>query len=134
MPPAFLRQLSRAPWTPDLTLQWANRLKVNPEARAHALLDEGLIDRKSHASLARLRIPRQDKSDPGLPPTLSLTARLRREGLLIRGSSSQYVSLCFRGYRDGLVSAGRVAEMLLVNERDLREIAQLFSESLTHAT
>jgi hypothetical protein len=40
--------------------------------------------------------------------------------------------LCFDSYERGLVSAGRVAEMLLSDEADLRQIGDLYGWTANH--
>jgi hypothetical protein len=53
--------------------------------------------------------------------------------LLWRGMSNSYVSLCFDAYNQGHVSAGRLAEMLLADESELREVAELYGLTLAYA-
>ena len=134
MPPVFLQHIpDPSQWDSEKTIHWANALKVNTEALAIALTQAGLIDHRTEQVIRTLRIPREAKEDPELPETLSLRARVRKEELLKRGLSDYYVNLCFEAYRERLVSAARLAEMLLVDgDIELRELAELYGEVLQY--
>ena len=43
-----------------------------------------------------------------------------------------YVDLCFKAYEQKFISAGRLAEMLLVNGNELGEIAENYGKSLRY--
>jgi hypothetical protein len=55
---------------------------------------------------------------------------VRKRELLERGLSSYYVELCFEALGKGLISAGRAAEMMLIDDFELAEIAALFGLSV----
>jgi Zn-dependent peptidase ImmA (M78 family) len=133
MPPEFLTAVpDPAVWNPSKLIEWAVRLMVNAEPLAYALRDAGLISDSQVAALKDVKIPREQKLDPELPDNLSPRTRFRKEELLQRGLSESYVGLCFKGYENGLVSAGRLAEMLLVGEQELAAIADLYGRKLAH--
>lgn len=133
IPPEFLRAIPDATaWNQDKLLDLAVRLMVNAEPLAYALKDAGLITDEQVGSLRDVTIPRPRKSDPELPDSLSPRTRTRKEELLQRGLSDGYVGLCFDGYETGIISAGRLAEMLLATDFEVAEIAGLYGRRLTH--
>ncbi|HEY9831458.1 MAG TPA: XRE family transcriptional regulator [Stenomitos sp.] len=133
MPPEFLRNIpSSREWTPEKAIDWANRLKVSTEALAYALKSSNLIAESMESQIKSVRVPLNMKIDPELPETLSLRSRQRREQSLKRGLSTFYVGLCFDAYEQALISAGRLAEMLLVNECELGEIADIYGKTLKY--
>jgi hypothetical protein len=79
-----------------------------------------------------LKIPKGAKVDPELPLTLSERGRHIKIELLQRGISSHYAQLCFDAYQQGIISSGRLAEMLLTEEKDLWEIGKLYGWSPRH--
>jgi Zn-dependent peptidase ImmA (M78 family)/transcriptional regulator with XRE-family HTH domain len=131
MPPTFLSSIpDQKRWDEDKIILWANKLKVSTEALAYALKEMELIDDDQVETLKRARVPKEAKIDPELPENLSPLQLERRKALLERGLSSKYVNRCFAMYHQGLVSVGRMAEMLLVRESELLDIANLFDEVL----
>jgi hypothetical protein len=72
------------------------------------------------------------KVDPELPEDLSIGSRQRKEELLKRGLSTFYVGLCFDAYYQNFISAGRLAEMLLVDNSELQNLANIYGQPLTY--
>jgi Zn-dependent peptidase ImmA (M78 family) len=134
MPPDFLRRIpDPRPWNGEKAIHWANELKVSTEALSIALSEAGLIDEVTAGIIKSVRVPKEMKEDPELPGTLSPRSRERKDVLLQRGLSDYYVRLCFEAYREGIVSAARVAEMLLLDgDVELRELAELYGETLRY--
>jgi Zn-dependent peptidase ImmA (M78 family) len=134
MPPAFLQRIpDPRQWNSEKVIHWANALKVSTEALAIALSEAELIDNAAIQMLRGVRVPRETKEDPELPATLFPRSRQRKESLLQRGLSDYYVNLCFEAYREGIVSAARVAEMLLLDgDAELRDLAELYGEALRY--
>lgn len=133
MPHEFLRGIpSPGQWSPDKAIDWASRLKVSTTALSFALRDAGLIDEIAAKQVRQLAVSADSKVDAELPASLSGTGRARKTDMLKRGLSSFYVDLCFRAYRQGEITAGRLAEMLLVSPQDVHEVAALYGESLAH--
>jgi Zn-dependent peptidase ImmA (M78 family) len=134
MPPDFLRRIpDPRPWNGEKAIDWANKLKVSTEALSIALSEAGLIDEVTAGIIKGVQVPKEIKEDPELPKILTSRPRARKEALLQRGLSDYYVKLCFEAYREGIVSAARVAEMLLLDgNSDLRELAQLYGETLRY--
>ncbi|MCG9892795.1 MAG: XRE family transcriptional regulator [Thermosynechococcaceae cyanobacterium MS004] len=133
MPPDFLRNIpDSSNWTTDKAIDWANRLKVSTEALANALKNANLISQSTAIQIKAVKVPSDRKIDPELPASLSPATRLRREQSLKRGLSTFYVNLCFEAYEQDFISAGRLAEMLLVSERELNEMADLYGRVLMY--
>jgi Zn-dependent peptidase ImmA (M78 family) len=132
VPPEFIRHLPKLQWTESAIVDWANRLRVNVEVLLISLQREGQLDKATAAQFRGLKIPWSAKIDPELPLTLSESARRRKTELLRRGLSSYYVVLCFESYNRHLISAGRLAEMILADEADLKEIGTLYGWSPKH--
>ncbi|MBW4647597.1 MAG: ImmA/IrrE family metallo-endopeptidase [Kastovskya adunca ATA6-11-RM4] len=133
MPPDFLNNIpDSSNWTPDKAIDWANRLKVSTEALAIALRNANLISQSIETQIKSVRVPGDRKIDPELPANLSPGSRQRREQSLKRGLSTFYVSLCLDAYEQDVISAGRLAEMLLVSERELDAMAALYGRGLKY--
>lgn len=82
--------------------------------------------------LKSVRVPNELKIDPELAGGLTQSGKVRKEFFLQKGISSNYVNLCFKAYREGVISASRMAEMLIINEKELSEIALLYGEGLRY--
>jgi Zn-dependent peptidase ImmA (M78 family)/transcriptional regulator with XRE-family HTH domain len=134
VPPEFLQRLPATSWTTASILELASRLRVNVDVLVIALQQQQLLDPEAAVAFRGLKIPRVEKLDAELPPTLSAAQRLRKSELLSRGISNRYARLCFDAYDRGLVSAARVAEMMLSGERDLVEIGLLYGWRSQHGS
>lgn len=121
-------------WNSEKAAVWAKKLMVSTSALAIALSTANLIDKKMLQIIKSAKIPREAKHDPELSGSLSSRARKRKEQLLKRGLSSYYVNLCLNAYRQNIITAARMAEMLLINENELQGIAELFDESIDYAS
>jgi hypothetical protein len=88
-----------------------------------------VIDEPTARRLQGVRVPAALKVDPELSGLQGRMLERKRE-LLERGLSSYYVELCFEALSKELVSAGRVAEMTLIDDFELVEIAALFGLSV----
>lgn len=135
MPPEFLRRLAETrDWGVEKAANFALKLRVSPTALSIALKEMGALSPAQAAQLKATHLPRDAKQDPEISPILSPRSRQRRLELLERGLSNYYVALSFDAYRRGLISAGRLAEMLLVEISELGDIADLFGEALEYAS
>jgi len=129
MPPDFLKKIPDANvWDQEKALLWANNLKVSTEALAYALKNAKLIDKKTEEIIKAVRVVKGLKVDPELSDSLSPKAINRKKYLMERGLSSFYVNLCFESYRKNIITAARMAEMFLVEQSELFEIADLYNE------
>lgn len=126
VPKTLVDCLPRGPWTAERIVGLAEKLRVNVKALVIALEREGLLTGDEARRHQGLKVPRHDKEDPELPASLSVKSRQRKVALLERGISAHYADLCLEAMKRSLISAGRAAEMLLVDEAELREIADLF--------
>ncbi|MGE3752777.1 MAG: helix-turn-helix domain-containing protein [Planctomycetota bacterium] len=133
LPPRTLAELpDPGRWGQSETKNFAVRLKVSTHALAIALKDAGLISDAKHHQLRRVRIPRSEKVDPELPPALAQGPRRRKEEMLMRGLSENYVELCFRAHEAGVISQGRLAEALLVDATTLPQVAALYRHRIVY--
>lgn len=133
MPPEFLTLLPKnIEWNDTAVVKWATNLMVSTEALAYALKDACIVSQEEEDVIRAVRIPRQAKTDPELPESLSPRARERKEEFMQRGLSDFYVSLCFKAYDQELISAGRLGEMLLIQDHELASIADLYGQPLKH--
>lgn len=133
MPPEFLKAIPQSKvWDRNEAIKWANKLKVNTEPLAIALKSAGIISDSVVEQIKSVKIPKHLKKDPELPDNLSRLLRHRKEELLKKGLSTFYVGLCFDAYDQGAISAGKLGEMLLASEQELKEIAQLYNRKLKY--
>ena len=134
MPPEFLRVIPNpAQWDSEKAIEWANKLKVSTEALAYALKDADLVSVHMMELIKSEKVPAEQKNDPELPGSLSEKPRERKRTLLRIGLSDFYVGLCFDAYEKAKISAGRLSEMLLINEQELPSLAALYSRSLSYS-
>jgi Zn-dependent peptidase ImmA (M78 family)/transcriptional regulator with XRE-family HTH domain len=129
LPPSIVRAIPVKQWNATEVLRWASQFKVSTTALAISLKDADVIDEPTARRLHGIRVPAESKVDPELSGLQGRVLK-RKRGLLERGLSSYYVELCFEALSKGLVSAGRVSEMLLINDFELVEIAALFGRSV----
>jgi Zn-dependent peptidase ImmA (M78 family) len=133
MPPEFISKIpDSSVWNTEKAIHWANQLRVSTEALAYALSAAKLISFSTKAQIKSVKVPSSMKSDPELPESLSPVSRQRREHFLEKGLSTFYVSLCFDAYERDVISAGRMAEMLLVDERELSDVAKIYGRTLKY--
>ena len=133
MPPEFLKAIPDSKqWSVEKAMEWASRLKVNVVALAYALKDENLIDTPLLDELKTVRIRFDSKVDPELPTVLSDKVMEQKRHLLELGLSDYYVGLCFDAYSIGVVSRGRLAECMLLDDSELLMIAELYGRSLAY--
>jgi len=135
MPPDFIKAIPEANiWSESKARSWASRLMVSTEALAYSLKQNDLIDNATEEMIKQTRVPKEQKTDPELPVNLSEKGRERKAMLLQSGLSDYYVKLCFSAYRNNIISLARLAEMLLIDERILPDMAALYGERLQYAS
>jgi hypothetical protein len=125
LPLEITKQIPVRQWTRAEIVKWASQFKVSTTALAIALKEAGIIDDDGVEDLRQARVPANEKVDPELT-NLNETSAIRKQEFLSRGLSAFYVRLCLEAWTKGIVSAGRVAEMLLVDDFELWDIAELF--------
>jgi len=126
VPKGLVDRLPKVPWTEQRLLDVADQLGVNVKVLLIALEREGRLTKNESRTFERLRIPRRAKEDPELPNSLSPKGRQRKQRLLERGISTFYAELCFEAVQKDVISTPRAAEMLLVDDGELRDLASLF--------
>jgi Zn-dependent peptidase ImmA (M78 family) len=129
LPPSLVRAIPVKQWNAAEALHWASHFKVSTAALAISLKEADVIDEPTARRLQGVRVPAASKVDPELSGLQGRVLERKRE-LLERGLSSYYVELCFEALSKGLVSAGRAAEMMLIDDFELVEIAALFGLSV----
>ena len=134
LPPELLKNIpDPSIWDERKSIEVASKLKVSTIALAVALKEAGFIDDAAFSSIRAGKVPREAKEDPELPASLSPRGKERKQTLLIRGLSDYYVGLCFDAYEQNHITAGRLAEMLLVNgPNELHDLATLYGRSLRY--
>jgi Zn-dependent peptidase ImmA (M78 family)/transcriptional regulator with XRE-family HTH domain len=125
LPAELISQIPVSVWNEAEIVRWASKFKVSTAALTYALKDAGLVGEGLTAELLQARVPAHEKVDPELA-NLAGRSATRKDELLRRGLSSFYVGLCLEAWNSGIVSVGRTAQMLLVDDSELLEIAALF--------
>ncbi len=125
LPPSVIKSIPVTNWSGQEAVRWATRLKVSTSALAISLKEAGCIDDGSVSLIRKSRVPDDQKVDPELNGLQGKSLQ-RKRYLLERGLSTFYVELCLEGVHAGIISAGRAAEMMLINDFELGEIASLF--------
>jgi Zn-dependent peptidase ImmA (M78 family) len=125
LPAELITQIQVSSWNQTEIVRWASRFKVSTSALAIALKQAGVVDGQLANQLRQVRVPTRDKVDPELA-NLTGQAAIRKELLLRRGLSNFYVGISFEAWNKGIISTGRTAEMLLVDDFELPAIAELF--------
>lgn len=133
MPPSFLKKIPDASsWNQSKCTEWSRKLKVSTAALSIALLEAGLISKKEQSLLQSSSVPSDSKEDAELPAGLSPGTRARKVQMLKRGLSDSYVTLCLEAYEKGIISGGRLSEMLLTSSYELHEVVQIFGGKISH--
>ena len=131
MPPAQLRQLpDPRQWSDEMARHWASQFRVSCDALGVALLRSRIINRAESGKIRAVKVFAADKIDSEIPASLTVSQRIKKTALLEEGLSDFYVALCFDAHRQGLISAGRLAEALLRSPSELNEVAALYGHKL----
>lgn len=130
MPLSMLKRLPKL--DESSALYWSQQFRVSTAALAKALKDAGLIDEHMARKIRSIRVPKDEKIDPEASETLTTLQKERRLELLERGLSAHYVDLGFKAFDQGLISAGRLAEILRVDYAELSDIGLLFGRAIKH--
>jgi Zn-dependent peptidase ImmA (M78 family) len=125
LPRPLLKRLPVRVWNQSEIIEWSMKLKVSTSLLATALKENGLIDDDTYRDLIKVKVKATLKTDPELDG-LTAKSRERKKMLLERGLSAFYVSLCFDALTDGVITNARAAEMLLIDEEQLSELAEMF--------
>jgi Zn-dependent peptidase ImmA (M78 family) len=115
-------------WNAEKIKKYANYFDVNPETLAYALARDGYIKQIKVNELKTVKVVKTEKVETELNE-VSTRGRLRRTALLEQGISEYYVRLCFDARRNGIISSSRMAEMLLLDYWELKNIYEMFGEA-----
>ncbi len=127
LPPHLLKKISAMNLNSEQeVISLSTKLKVSTSALAYALSKNKMINNDLMLFIKSVRVPRNEKIDPELSQNLSPKGFDRKRYLLEKGLSTYYVNLCFEAYNSGIISAARIAEMLMISENELLEISKLF--------
>lgn len=121
-----------AAWDPNKAIQCAKQFKVTTGALSIALKQHRLIDKKTYDIISTAKIPNNEIIDPELASNLNEKQLKQKKYLLEKGFSDFYVNLCFEAYYNQIISAARLAEMLLVERDELNRISDLYGRSLNN--
>jgi len=133
IPQSIIARLSnQTNWTQETIINLADKLKVNISPLLYALKDDGHLTAQQLKYFLAMNLKIKNKHDPEVPPNLSVKSKQRKLELLQKGLSSYYVEICFDAYESGIISAGRLAEILLMQQHDLPEIAELYGRTIRH--
>lgn len=120
-------------WNVEKILEYSKLMHINPETLSIALFNASLISEAEKNEYSVLKIQQSEKEDIELPKTLSVKGRARKLFLLQKGLSDYYVSLCFDAYYEGIITQGRLAEMLLCGGLDeLLEICNVYNQKIDY--
>lgn len=125
LPREVVTQIPVQTWNHGEIVKRAGQFRVSTHALAIALKEFGIIDDRAVNHLRQARVPAHQKIDPELA-NLPERVVARKESLLQRGLSNFYVNLCLEAWSRRIISGGRAAEMLLVDDSELEEIGELF--------
>lgn len=118
-------------WTDNLILEISNKLKVNVQTLLIALSNYGKITQNEYDNFKKLKVPISAKEDFELT-NLSDKRLISKKLVIERGLSDFYINKCHEAYSNGFISAGKLSEMLLVNDSELPELLNLFSLKLIY--
>ncbi|NQX71810.1 ImmA/IrrE family metallo-endopeptidase [Paenibacillus alba] len=128
VPPYLLKRIpDNRSWVEDKIRNYANYFNVNPAVLTFALGEAGFIDKQSVTQYEKIKILKVNKRDSEFIG-VSENGRERRKTLLEKGISDYFIRLCFDSRNAGIISAARMAEMLLIDQTEIKEIYSTFGE------
>lgn len=113
-------------FTEDRIIEYSKKLMVNPITLSISLKEYKIINYNEYSIFKNLKIATSDKSDPELPDNLTERIRNAKLKCLEHGLTKYYINLCHQAYKEGMITKGRMAEMLLVNEYEMQDLLNLF--------
>jgi Zn-dependent peptidase ImmA (M78 family) len=131
VPEEAFEKIREIKWTENLIIEFSNKLKVNVQTLLIALSNYSKITKDEYDIFKKLKVPISAKEDFEL--TNFTEKRLfSRKYVIERGLSDFYINKCYNAYASGDISAGKLAEMLLINDSELPELLNLFSLKLNY--
>lgn len=131
VPEEAFGELNELKWNNNLILDISNKLKVNVQTLLIALSNYGKITKIEYNNFKKLKVPISVKEDFELT-NLTDKRFLSRKQVIERGLSDFYIKKCHEAYANGHISAGKLAEILLVSDSELPELLNLFSLKLIY--
>lgn len=131
IPKEALQKFAHVKFNAEHITNLAYQLKVNVTPLVIALSEQGLLDADQQKEFMGLRLSKGKKIDPELEGLSEKTYKFKMS-LLERGLSSFYVNNVHEAYIKGHISAGKLAEMLLVSEKQLIAILKLYNLELNY--
>jgi Zn-dependent peptidase ImmA (M78 family) len=117
---------------PEKIMEVANLMSVSIPALLSALRRDKIIDEQTRLNLRNMRLRLPIKNEPELAGDLSKRQLERKKALLAAGLNADYVSTAFEAHYRKLISLAKLADILLVDTRDVTELADIFGMSLRH--
>ncbi|MGE6575793.1 XRE family transcriptional regulator [Paenibacillus xylanexedens] len=115
-------------WDAEKLKIYAKYFEVNPETLTYALARENCINQSQVKVLKKNKLLRIDKIDSEFS-NVSKMGIQRKYYLQKRGISEYYVRLCMDAKKNHLISSAKMAEMLLINLSELKDIYDIFGEN-----
>jgi Zn-dependent peptidase ImmA (M78 family) len=133
-PDVFLKSIPNpAIWNKGKIIEYSKLMHINPETFAIGLYNANLISDSDRKSFSEIKISQSEKNDSELPDSLSLKEKERKIISLQKGLSDNYVTLCFDAYRGGIITQGRLSEVLLCdNPIELLEICNIYRQRIDY--
>nr|WP_320057860.1 ImmA/IrrE family metallo-endopeptidase [uncultured Bacteroides sp.] len=129
VPEEALKTSNEIEWTDALIIKTANRLKVNIQTLLIALSNYKKISDSEYNRFRKLKIPVEMKEDFELA-NLTPKRIMEKKQITEKGLSDDYIRKCHLAYTNGNISAGKLAEMLLVRDSELPELLDIFNLKL----
>ncbi len=131
VPLSLANKFKNIMWTDNHILKTALQLKVNPPVLAIALQQMKVLEFEDLNRFMKLKIPKEKKQDSELHNLSPRIYDAKRKCFEL-GLSSFYIMNCHQAYSKGIISASKMAEMLLTNNTELPSLLKLFNLQLVH--
>jgi len=119
-------------WTYPVVTKFASELMVNVKPLLIALKENKFITDESFRKMSNIQLAKDIKIDPEISHYFSTKTQYRAQFLLKHGLSDYYVELCFEAHEKGVISLGRMSEMLLMTPRQVNDLARLLGKALAY--
>jgi len=118
-------------WTDSLIIDIANKLKVNIQTLLIALSNYKKISESEYKRFLKLKVPVCIKEDFELRNLTEKRIKDRKQ-IVEKGLSDYYINKCYLAYTNGNISAGKLAEILLIRDSELPELLDIFNLKLRY--
>lgn len=131
VPEEAFNTANKIEWTNELIIDIANKFKVNIQTLLIALSNYNKITNTEYKKFINLKVPSYIKEDYEFK-NLTEKRIIDKKQILEKGLSDYYINKCHLAYSNGDISAGKLAEMLLVRDSELTELLGLFNLKLSY--